>query len=470
MPTQSSTSLSKLLIDKSKTAKPVAVVRKAGWKEWLTTQAESIQTLAENSGFQPDAGAFLALPTIEKGGPVAVIVVDDPLSVWDFGGLAFGLAAGDYALSGALTPQESLNAALGWALGGYSFTRYKKAKRKPARLVVPQEADAKTARRIADGVGLTRDLINTPAADMGPAELAESAKSVAEAYEAKFSAIVGKDLLKKNYPAVHAVGRASNRDPRLIDISWSPKRVKKSAPKIVIVGKGVCFDSGGLDLKPSAGMLTMKKDMGGAAHALALAQMIMDAKLPVHLRLLIPAVENSVSGNAFRPLDVLDTRKGLTVEVGNTDAEGRIILCDALAEGDGDKPDMMIDFATLTGAARVALGTELPALFCNNDDLARDFVAASNLVEDPIWRMPLHKPYRRLLDSKVAHMNNISSGPFGGAITAALFLEEFISATTPWAHIDVMAWNTGSKRGRPEGGEAMSLRAAYELITGRYGT
>jgi len=304
-----------------------------------------------------------------------------------------------------------------------------------------------------------RDLINTPAGDLGPAELATAARKLAKAHGGRLSVIAGDALLKRNYPAIHAVGRASAKAPRLIDLRWG-----RRGPKVTLVGKGVCFDSGGLDLKSAAGMKLMKKDMGGAAHVLGLASMVMAAGLPLRLRVLVPAVENSVSGDAFRPLDVLETRKGLTVEVGNTDAEGRLVLCDALAESSREKPDLLIDFATLTGAARVALGTGLPALFCNDEALAGTLLGHGLARHDPLWRLPLHRPYRASLDSPVADLNNISDGPYGGAITAALFLEAFVGDGVPWAHVDLMAWNTGASPGRPQGGEAMGLRAVYGAI------
>jgi leucyl aminopeptidase len=310
-----------------------------------------------------------------------------------------------------------------------------------------------------EAIYLVRDLINTPAGDMGPAELAQAATKLAERHKARISVITGAALLKKNYPAIHAVGRASSRAPRLIDLRWGAK-----GPRVTLVGKGVCFDSGGLDLKAAAGMRLMKKDMGGAAHALGLASMIMAARLPLRLRVLIPAVENSVSGDAFRPGDVLPTRKGLSVEIGNTDAEGRLVLCDALAEADSEDPELIVDFATLTGAARIALGAELPAMFCNDDGVAEALLAQGLAAQDPVWRLPLHAPYRRLLDSQVADINNISSGALGGAIMAALFMSEFVRPKTPWVHLDIMAWNPSSRPGRPEGGEAMGLRATYALI------
>ena len=294
---------------------------------------------------------------------------------------------------------------------------------------------------------------------MGPEELATAASQLAGEYEADCNVIIGDDLLQANYPAIYEVGKASDRAPRLIDFRWGDK-----GPKITLVGKGVCFDTGGLDLKSPAGMLLMKKDMGGAAHVLGIAAAIMESNLACQLRVLIPAVENSVSGNAFRPSDVIKTRKGLTVEIGNTDAEGRLVLCDALAEAVRTKPDLIMDFATLTGAARVGLGTDLPALFCNDDKIAERIRKHSVACEDEVWRMPLHKPYRKMLDSQIADLNNISGGPYGGAITAALYLEEFVGTETSWAHFDVMAYNTSSRPGRPEGGEAMGLRAVYSMV------
>jgi leucyl aminopeptidase len=314
-------------------------------------------------------------------------------------------------------------------------------------------------RRIAEATALARDLINTPASDMGPAELVQAVRDAGRAHDAKVNVIEGDALLRRNFPTIHAVGRASARAPRLADLRWGAR-----GPRVTLVGKGVCFDSGGLDLKSSSNMKLMKKDMGGAAQVLGLATMVMDAKLPVRLRVLIPAVENSVSGNAMRPLDVITTRKGLTVEVGNTDAEGRLILCDALAEADRDKPDLIVDCATLTGSARVALGTELPALFSSDDGLAARLLEIGLREQDPLWRLPLHGPYRSQLDSKIADLNNVSESSYGGAITAALFLQSFVSKDTPWMHIDMMGWNLRARPGRPVGGEVMGMRALYALI------
>ena len=388
-----------------------------------------------------------------------MLVIGEDEPIWSFAGLPAALPPAVYRLGQGLKPSAATRAALGWALGCYAFARYKNNSRDYARLVWPGSADRDLVTHTAEAIALVRDLVNTPANDMGPVQLAEAARTLAKAHRGKCTVIVGDTLLKRNYPAVHAVGRASSEEPRLIDLRWGSR-----GPKVTLVGKGVCFDSGGLDLKPAAGMKLMKKDMGGAAHVLGLASLIMAQKLPLRLRVLIPAVENAVSGNAFRPLDVLQTRKGLTVEVGNTDAEGRIILCDALAEADSENPDVVIDFATLTGAARVALGPDLPALFCNDDKLAGLILRSAASEGDPVWRLPLHKGYRQGLDSKVADLANISNSPFGGAITAALFLEQFVSPGTRWAHFDVMAWNVAPRPGRPEGGEAMGLRAVYAAI------
>jgi leucyl aminopeptidase len=314
-------------------------------------------------------------------------------------------------------------------------------------------------------MGLARDLINTPAEDMGPPELAEAAQTLAAKHGARYRVIVGDELLELNYPAIHMVGRAAAKAPRLIDFVWG----NENAPKLTLVGKGVCFDTGGLDLKPSGGMRMMKKDMGGAATLLGLASAIMEAKLPVRLRVMVPAVENAVAGNAFRPLDIIKTRKGMTVEVGNTDAEGRLILCDALYEACNERPTLLIDMATLTGAARTALGPELPALFANDDAVADELLRFGLNESDPLWRLPLWKPYRQMIVSPIADLNNVSESSFAGAITAALYLDAFVTPGTPWIHIDTYAWNQKSRPGRPEGGEALAMRALYALIEHRFG-
>ena len=331
-------------------------------------------------------------------------------------------------------------------------------------MIWPKGADKTLAESVIDGVSHARDLISTPANEMGPKELAAAARKIGRQHRAKISVIVGDDLLKKNFPTIHAVGRASSRAPRLIDMTWGNPR----APKVTLIGKGVCFDTGGLDLKPSGAMLNMKKDMGGAGNVLGLAHSIMATKLNIRLRVLIPAVENSVSGDAFRPLDVIKTRKGITVEIGNTDAEGRLVLCDAIALAVEESPDLVIDCATLTGAARVALGPSLPALFCNNDVLAADILRGGLETDDQFWRLPLHQPYKSMLKGEVADLNNVSSGGFAGAITAALYLQAFIEDTVPWAHIDMMAWNPTGRPGRPKGGEAQGLRALLSMLQKRY--
>lgn len=444
---------------------PLTPVTKAGFDAWRTGQPAAVGAWLAATGFKAEPGAIALLPGPD-GGLARVVVgvgaLDEP---WAFAGLPAALPAGSYRIDAELETAAATRAALGWALGCYAFTRYRKPEKSFAALVWPAAADRDGVERTAAATQWVRDLINTPAGDLGPAELAAAAKTLAEEFKAKIKVIVGDDLLTKNYPAVHAVGRASSRAPRLIDLTWG----RKSDPKVTLVGKGVCFDSGGLDLKPSSNMLLMKKDMGGAAHALGVARMVMTAGLPIRLRVLIPAVENAVSGDAFRPLDVLRTRKGLTVEVGNTDAEGRLILCDALAEAAADKPALIVDFATLTGAARVALGADLPALFSNDDALAAELLACGEAEADPLWRLPLWQPYRKGLDSKVADLNNIASHGFAGAIIAALFLESFVSKEVPWAHLDIMAWNPAARSGRPEGGEALALRAVYALIERRFG-
>ncbi|HEX3499001.1 MAG TPA: leucyl aminopeptidase family protein [Stellaceae bacterium] len=457
--------LTHLTSDKGE-AIPITPVTRDGFAAWLVAAAESDRTWLKATGFAAEPGKLGMLPG--PGGQLARILVgvapDDPL--WSLAALPDTLPEGRYALDAASwDAATTTKAVLGWALGTYAFTRYKARSRGFATLVWPERADRAEIERLALGTFLARDLINTPAEDMGPAELAAAAKSLAERTGAACSVIVGNDLLAMNYGTVHAVGRASVRPPCLIDLRWG----SEAAPKVTLVGKGVCFDSGGLDLKPAAGMKLMKKDMGGAAILLGLASALIDAKLPIRLRVLIPAVENAVSANAVRPMDVIRTRSGKTVEIGNTDAEGRLILCDALAEADSEKPALIIDAATLTGAARVALGPDLPALFCNDETLAAGLLAAGIAEADPLWRMPLWQPYRKLLDSKVADLNNVADSPFAGSVIAALYLADFVAPTTPWAHLDVMAWSGSARPGRPEGGEAMGLRALYAHIKKRFG-
>ncbi len=439
--------------------RPIYLVAQSDFKGWLKDQPAALKRWLGASAFDCAPGRFTLLPDDKKGVSGVLVGIDGSDMLWSCAALPASLPFGRYRIETDLSADEASAVALGWQLGTYRFSRYKSFDSDFSSLVWPKQADQKAVVGMADAIFLTRDLINTPAEDLGPAELAEAARELAKTHKAKFKAIVGEDLLKKNFPSIHAVGRAAEKTPRLIDLKWGSK-----GPKITLVGKGVCFDSGGLDLKPAGGMKMMKKDMGGSAQVLGLAAMIMSAGLPVRLRVLIPAVENAVSGNAFRPLDVLDTRKGLTVEVGNTDAEGRLVLSDALTEACSETPDLILDFATLTGAARVALGTDLPAMFCNNDEVAAMLLRNGEAEGDPVWRMPLHQPYKKQLESKVADLSNISNGPYGGAITAALFLEYFVEGDIPWAHFDIMAWNLGARPGRPDGGEAMGIRAAFGMI------
>jgi leucyl aminopeptidase len=382
---------------------------------------------------------------------------DDP---WALAALPLRLPRGRYALGKGPVTIAQEKAAFAWDLGGYQFARYKKAKRKPADLQLDATPRVKEALEMAQAVRLVRDLVNTPAEDMGPEQLSDVAREQAELFGGEFDEWVGDELLAQNFPAIHAVGRAAARPPRLLEINWGNPR----HPRVAIVGKGVCFDSGGLDIKTAEGMRLMKKDMGGAAHALALARLVMQRKLPIRLHCLVPTVENAISGNAYRPGDVVRTRKGLNVEIGNTDAEGRVILCDALAYAVEQKPRTIIDFATLTGAARVALGPELPVLFCNDEKLAAKMLARSVELEDPMWRLPLWRNYRRLFDSDIADFNNSGRGGFGGAIVAALFLDYFVPQDIAWAHFDVFAWNDASRPGRPLGGEAQGLRAILAAL------
>jgi leucyl aminopeptidase len=450
-------------VDRSSSSLPVQFVSQPKWRAWLKDQSAARRGWLESSGVSGNAGDLAILPGRDGKAAGAVLVLPAEPSLWDFGALGTKLPPGTWKLDDT-SPVSATDAAVAIGLGTWKFERYRAKKAKPvAKILWPVGVDKVRATAMIESISMARDLITTPSSDMGPAELASVAQDLAKQHKAKFRVIVGDDLLKKNYPTIHAVGRASTRAPRLIDLTWG----KESDPKVTLVGKGVCFDTGGLDLKPAAGMLSMKKDMGGAATMMAVAAMVMACKLPVRLRLLVPAVENSVSGNAFRPLDVITTRKGITVEIGNTDAEGRLILCDALAEGASEKPTMMVDCATLTGAARISLGTDLPALFCNDDELADGLIASGTEIADPMWRMPLYKPYRALLASKVADINNVSGGTFGGAITAALYLQEFVPDDVPWAHFDMMAWNNTSRPGRPEGGEAQAARAIFATIEKR---
>lgn len=463
------------LIARAIRAIPVTPLRAESFAAWRSRAGARVKAWIKASGFAPRRGEICIVrrPSGAIERVLAGYAAED--AHWAFAGLPEKLPAGRYRLDETAPGTADLAAsfALGWALGSYAFGRYKKKRKKNgAALVWPGGADRAAISRAVEAIFLVRDLVTMPASDMGPADLAEAAVRLAKRFGARCTVIEGDALLKHGYPLIHAVGRASargapgtprDRQPRLVDIRWG----REGGPKITLVGKGVCFDSGGLNLKNEAGMKLMKKDMAGAAHVLALGQMIMDAKLDLRLRVLIPAVENSVSAESMRPLDVVKSRKGLSVEIGNTDAEGRLILADALEEASREKPDLLVDCATLTGAARAALGPDVPALFCNDDGLAADILRHGEREADPLWRLPLWQGYRDGLESSVADISSISESPYAGAITAALFLETFVGEGIPWAHLDMMAWNVASRPGRPKGGEAMGLRTLYALIAER---
>jgi leucyl aminopeptidase len=443
---------------------PIWFVTKTNYAEVRERLDAGARAFADAAGFQPKPGKSLVLPAANGLGAV-LFGIEDADNTKDLflpGRLSERLPDGVYRF--ANEPHDARLAALAFALGTYRFNRYRQAETREIKLDLPQSIDRDELERVVDAVTLARDLINTPANDMGPAELEEAARTLAVRHGAGIRAIVGDDLLSENFPLVHAVGRAAARPPRLIDLQWGAA----DHPRVTLVGKGVCFDSGGLDIKPDASMLNMKKDMGGAATALALAHMIMSRRLRVRLRVLIPAVENSISGSAFRPRDIYKSRKGITVEIGNTDAEGRLILADALALADEDKPVLIADFATLTGAARVALGPDVPPFFTDDDKLADELARSAASENDPLWRMPLWRPYERMLESKVADINNVGSGGQAGAITAALFMRRFVTAAS-WVHFDIFAWTPSAKPGRPEGGEVQVARALYALLAARYG-
>lgn len=425
------------------------------YPQWRSQQPALIQN--QLNDFEPKEEAMQRLYNTQ-GEFIAVMVIGDDQDMWTLGHLAKQLPSGDYYLSDA---QLSRQLALGYALGAYTFNRYKTTavdKTLP-RLAVSHEGYAEIYAMV-EAIYLTRDLVNTPAEDMGPEEIAMSLKAIAEQYQAQFSEIVGEDLIKQRFESVYHVGKGSHRPPRLAMLTWgNPQHYKVS-----LVGKGVAFDTGGLDIKPASGMLLMHKDMGGSAHVIGLAKLLMEMKLPIYLEVFVPTVENAIGPKAYRPSDVIKMRNGTTVQINNTDAEGRVILADVLTEASSRKPDVLIDFATLTGAARVALGTEVGAYFCNDSSLAQKLFQSSESVQDPIWQLPLYHRYLKWMNSDIADLSNSSSAPFGGAITAALFLEKFVEKGTQWVHFDVMAWNTMTTAGRPKGGEAIGLRAVYDFI------
>ena len=450
------------LATSAKNAVPLHAVRAKDAKAWLARQKRS--GLVAAAGFAGAAGALAALPDAKGGIAAWVLGLGDGSDAFALAAAAEKLPAGVYRLGEVPDFCGGANAALAWAMGGYAFDRYKKKTARKARLVLPAGVDGEEISRIAENLFAARDLINTPANDMGPAELESAARALARQHGAKVSVVTGAKLTK-DYPLIAAVGAGSARAPRLIEFVWG----WASAPRVTLVGKGVCFDSGGYDIKPSSAMLIMKKDMGGAACALAVAGMVMGAKLNLRLRVLIPAVENSVSGTAMRPGDIFTSRKGLTVEIGNTDAEGRLVLADALSDADDEAPDLLIDIATMTGAARAATGMELPPFFTDDEKLAADLSRHGAAVQDPVWRLPLWRGYEDTISSRIADLNNNPAYNFAGAITAALFLNRFVGKAKSWAHLDIPAWIDRAKPGRPIGGEANSARAIYALLKERYG-
>jgi len=440
-------------------SRPLQLLSRAQYPLWLKTRPKLQQAWLSCAGFEGNPGTLALLPDTQgmAGAVAGIHDVNDPFS---YAHLPFALPEGDWM---PVMPENPAALQLGWGLGAYRFDRYRSALgRKPARLVPPcKDAEALD---IVTAVCRVRDLVNTPSEDLGPEQLESIVREMAQKYAAQCESIVGDALLERNFPAIHAVGRASSRAPRLVCMQWAPDiKGALACPHVVLVGKGVCFDSGGLDIKSADGMRIMKKDMGGAAHAIALAELVMARQLPLRLTLLVPAVDNAIGPESYRPGDIIRTRKGIHVEVDNTDAEGRIVLCDALAYGAESGPDMMLDFATLTGAARVALGPDLPAMFCNDDALAEALLEAGRRSFDPLWRMPLWRPYLRYLGSQIADIAN-SGSRMAGSVTAALYLERFIPESLPWVHVDTYAWNDQARPGRPQGGEALGLRAVYALL------
>ena len=453
-----------ILPDRGQPARLLQPVAKAAYEDWLKTLTPRAKAAAAAQRVTGKPGELAILPGEAPDDWSAAIGVEDAqtLGPWCLAKAAESLPEGTYRLEG-----PAGRALLGWLLAQHRFERYRKPETPAGARVLLTAEPARIDEAVAEGraVALVRDLVNTPTEDLGPDQLALAAEAVAKAHGADFRVTIG-DELAQGFPLIQAVGRAAVRDraPRLIEAEWG----NPAHPSVAIIGKGVCFDTGGLDIKPGSGMRWMKKDMGGAAHALALAQLIMGARLPVRLHLLIPAVENAIAGDAMRPGDVLRSRKGLTVEVTNTDAEGRLILADALTRAAEGEPELILDFATLTGAARVALGPDLPATFANDDTLAADLIAAGTAESDPLWRLPLWPGYDDMLRSDIADIDNAPEGGMAGAITAALFLQRFVDAATPWAHLDTFAWRSAAKPGRPKGGEALGLRAAWSLLRRRY--
>ncbi|MGB1296989.1 MAG: leucyl aminopeptidase family protein [Psychrobium sp.] len=442
------------------TTLPLHILEKGQFVQWLTEQSSATKQWLNATGYKQQGISLV--PDAEGNIALALFVADDLSDFFACGDLVQSLPVNTYQL--VSEPQFEQAIAFGWLAGCYEFTDYKKTSSTYPTLVINNEKLVTQVNLDHQAQSLVRDMVNTPAADMMPQHIAQVAKDLTEQYGGDVKQIIGDELLEQNYPTIHAVGRASDNTPQLIDLTWGDE----NAPKVTLVGKGVCFDSGGLDLKPAAGMRNMKKDMGGAAHVLGLAQLIMGSSLPVRLRVLIPAVENAVSANALRPGDVVTTRSGITVEIDNTDAEGRLVLCDAISEAITESPEMLIDFATLTGAMRVGLGTELPGFFATNQDTANSLLSHGLTNSDPVWQMPLHQPYKSLLKSNVADISNCATAPFGGGITAALYLHEFTDNHSDWLHFDIMAWNIRHLSGRPVGGEAFGVRTVFKHLQQKY--
>jgi len=441
---------------------PLYIIKTQDFDAWLKQQTSYVNTWISNTG-KSDKN-FHLIPSSDGSLEASVFISNTPEQLFACADLVKLLPKQEFQL--IADKAITLNIAIAFGLANYKFDRYKPNTEQKPTLCIDDKAIIEEAQKYIQATYIVRDMVNTPASDMMPQHMSALVQSIAKDFDASFTEIVGDDLIDQNYPTIHAVGRASVHAPRLLDLKWG----NKNHPKITLVGKGVCFDSGGLDLKPATAMRNMKKDMGGAAHVMGLAHLIMSHNLPIQLRVLIPSVENAVSSNAFRPGDILTTRKGLTVEIDNTDAEGRLVLCDALAEACNDKPELIMDFATLTGACRVALGTELPGFFSNDQAIASELMVSGGNVEDPVWQLPLHKPYFDMVKSDIADLVNSAATPLAGAITAALYLNEFVDQETPWVHFDVMAWNNRPLPGRPVGGEAMGMRAAFDFLKNKYPT
>ena len=457
------TTLLPFLVDSDAPAVPIHALRTNEWSHWIERHSDTLRRLAAAHDFQAQNGRILLVPATDGAIERVLFGVGDKANATAMGALAQNLPAGDYRIAFAPREFAGTATAIAWGLGAYAFDRYKKRKRPAPRLAPPEGADMEEAANIIRASWLARDLVNTPTNDMGPDALQAAAETVAKAHAADIEIIAGASLLKQNYPLIHAVGRAAAEAPRLVHLSWGDP----AAPRVALVGKGVTFDTGGLDIKPSAGMRLMKKDMGGAAHALALAQIVMAAKLNLRLEVFLAIVENSVSGDAFRPGDVIASRKGLTVEIDNTDAEGRLILADALTRACEDKPVLLLDFATLTGAARTALGPDIPPFYTADETLATDLANASLETNDPIWRMPLWDAYDGEMESPIADLKNTGDGAFAGSIYGALFLRRFVNVAS-WAHFDIFAWAPKEKPSRPQGGEAQALRACWRMLKKRF--